>query len=74
MEEKNITIYNKKILQRYFQKSFQNSKDLEVVFKITIDNLKQILLKKDEAIQNYLIEINKYKKINMKTMQSQVQH
>ena len=33
------------------QKAFQNRKYLEVVFKITIDNLKQIILKKVEAIQ-----------------------
>ena len=55
------------------QKAFQNRKDLEVVFQITIDNLKQIILKKDEAIQNFLMEINKYKRINMQTLQPQVQ-
>ena len=43
------------------------------MFQITIDNLKQIILKKDEAIQNFLMEINKYKHINMQTSQSQIQ-
>ena len=43
------------------QKAFQNRTDLEVVFKTTIDDLKQIILKKDEAIPNFLMEINKQK-------------
>ena len=38
-------------MKKYFQedskKAFQNSKDWEVVFHITIDDLKQILLKND---------------------------
>ena len=34
-----------------FQKAYKNRKDLEVVFQIKIDDLKQIILKKDEAIQ-----------------------
>ena len=33
------------------QKAFQNRKDLEVVFQIRFDDLKQIILIKDEAIQ-----------------------
>ena len=41
--------------------------------QITIDNLKQIKLRKEEAIPNFLMEINKYKHINMQTLQSQVQ-
>ena len=43
------------------------------MFHIPIDDLKQIILKKDEAIQNFLMEINKYKHINVQTLQSQVQ-
>ena len=46
---------------------------MEVLFQVTIDNLKQIILKKDEAIPNFLMEINKYKHINLQTLQSQVQ-
>ena len=46
MEEKNIKLFDRK---KYFnensQKAFQNSKDLEVVFSITIADLKQITLK-----------------------------
>ena len=34
-----------------FQKAFQKWNDLEVVFQITIDDLRQILLQKDEVIQ-----------------------
>ena len=49
----------KHILKRIPKKDFQNRKDLEVGFQITIDNLKQIILKKDEAIHNFLKEINK---------------
>ena len=47
-------------------------KDLDVVLQITIDNLKQIILNKDKAIQNFLMKINKYKRINVQTMQSEV--
>ena len=55
------------------QKAFQNSKDLEVVFQITINDLKQITLKKDEELQNFLMKINKYKCIIGQTLQSQIQ-
>ena len=58
-----------------FMEDFQKSskkKDLEVVLQIKIDNLIQIIVKKDKALQNFLIEINKYKRINMQTLQSQV--
>ena len=34
------------------QKTFQNSKDFEVVFSITIADLKQLILKKDKEITN----------------------
>ena len=52
LKEKNMNLFNEKnIFQRRFQKAFQNRKDLEVVFQITIDNYKQIILKKNEAIQ-----------------------
>ena len=46
---------------------------MEVAFQITIDNLKLIILKKDEATQNFLTEINKYNCIIVQTFQSQVQ-
>ena len=46
---------------------------MEVVFQITIDDLKQIILKKDEAIPNFVMKINEYKCINVQTLQSQVQ-
>ena len=46
---------------------------MEVVFQITIDDLKQILLMKDEVIKLILMELNKYKCINVQTLQSQVQ-
>ena len=65
-ERKNI------YLIEYSQKKTLKRKDLEVVLQITIDNLKQIMLKKDKAIQNFLREINKYKNINVQTMQSEV--
>ena len=32
-----------------------------------------MLLKKDEAIPNFLMEINEYKHMNVQTLQSQVQ-
>ena len=55
MEEENITLFNKIYIYIYFkedfQKAFQNMKDLEFVFQITIVDLKQIILEKDEAIQ-----------------------
>ena len=74
MEEENIKLFNEKnIFQRRFPKSLANRKDLEVVFRKTIDNLKQIILKKDEAILNFLMEIYKHKCINMQTLQPQVQ-
>ena len=43
------------------------------MFQITIDNLKLIILKKDEATQNFLTEINKYNCIIVQTFQSPVQ-
>ena len=43
------------------------------MFQIIIDDLKQIILKKDEAIQHILIKINKYKRINVQTLKSKVQ-
>ena len=46
LKEKNMNLFNEKnIFKRRFQKAFQNRKDLEVVFQITIDNYKQIILK-----------------------------
>ena len=54
-----------------YQKSSKR-KDLEVVLQIKIDNLKQIILKKNKALQNFLMEINKYKCINMQTLHSEV--
>ena len=42
----------KKYFKEDSQKAFQNSKDLEVVFWITIADLKQLILKKDKEI-NY---------------------
>ena len=41
---------------------------------LTIDDLKQIILKKDEAIQHFLMEINKYKCFNLHKVQSQVKN
>ena len=46
----------KKIFQGRFTKNFYNRKNFKVVFQITINNLKQIILKKDEAIENVLME------------------
>ena len=46
--------------KRDSQKAFQNWNIFEDVFQITIDDLKQIVSKKDEAIQNFLLEINEY--------------
>ena len=43
-----------------------------VVFKKTMENLKQMILKKDEAMQHFMIKVNKYKRINVQTLQSQV--
>ena len=58
MEEENINIFNE---NTYFkeesQKAFQNRKYLEIVFQITINDLNQIILKKDEEIQNLLTTI-----------------
>ena len=58
MEEENINIFNE---NTYFkeesQKAFQNRKDLEIVFQITINDLNHIILKKDEEIQNLLTTI-----------------
>ena len=49
MEEENIKLFNE---NTYFQedspKAFQNRKDLKVAFQITIDDLKQKILKKYE--------------------------
>ena len=42
--------------KRDSQKAFQNWKNFEVVFQITIDNLKQIVFKIDEAA----MEIHEY--------------
>ena len=48
MEEENIKLFNENILfKEDSQKAFQNRKDLEVVFEITIDYLILIILKKD---------------------------
>ena len=44
------------------------------MFKIIIENLKQIIHKKDEGIQNFLAELNKYKHINVQKLQPQVQN
>ena len=46
MEEENIKLFNeeKKYLNEDSQKAFQNSKEFEVVFSITIADLKQIIL------------------------------
>lgn len=53
MEEENIKLFNEKIeFKEDSPKAFQNSKDLEVVFSITIADLKQIILKKDKEITN----------------------
>ena len=41
--------------------------------QIPNDDLKQIILTKDKAIQNFLMEINKYKHMKVQTLQSQVQ-
>ena len=46
---------------------------MEVVFQITIDDLKQIKCKNDEAVQTFLMEINQYKHIKVQVLQSQVQ-
>ena len=46
---------------------------MEVVFKITIQDLKQIILKKDESILNCLIKINHNNCITVQQLQSQVQ-
>ena len=46
MEEENINISNEKTyFQEESQKAFQNRKDLEIVFQITINDLNQIILK-----------------------------
>ena len=42
----------KKYFNEDSQKAFQNSKDFEVDFLITIADLKQIILKKDKEITN----------------------
>ena len=53
MEEENIKLFNDKLyFKEESQKAFQNNKDLEVVFQVRVDDLNQIILKKDEAIQN----------------------
>ena len=54
MEEENIKVFNeKKIFSRRFKKAFQNSKDWEVAFKITIADVKEITLKNDKEKTNY---------------------
>ena len=74
IEEENIKLFNEETyVKENFQKAFQNRKDLDVVFKTTIDDLKQIILKKYEATQNFLMELNKYKRITMKKLKPQVQ-
>ena len=74
MEEENIKLFNEKTqFNKYSQKSFQNSKYLEVVFQITIDDLKQTILQKEEEILNFLMKIKKYKCNNVNTLQSQIQ-
>ena len=50
IEEENIKLFNKKERKNISKIAFQNRKDLEVVFQITIDYYKQIILKKDEPI------------------------
>ena len=54
------------------QKTLQNRNDLKVVSQITMENIKQILLKKDEAIQKLLMEINLYKCNNLQKFESKV--
>ena len=56
-----------------FQKAFQNKKDLEVVPQKSIEDFKKKELQRDEAISHLLVEINKYKRITVQTLQSQVQ-
>ena len=76
MEEENIKLFNERktkyILLNIHTKKNLKRKGLEVVLQITIENLKQIMLKKDKAIQNFLMEINKYKLNNVQIMQSEV--
>ena len=45
---------------------------MEVVVEITIDDLKQEILKKDGAVPNFLMK-KKYKLIKVQTLQSQIQ-
>ena len=54
MEEENIKIFNKKkvYFQEDSQKTFQNSTDWEVVFQITVADLKQIIPKNDKEKTN----------------------
>ena len=63
----------KNIFQEDSPKAFQNRKDSEVVFQITFNNFKQILLMKDEAIHKNFMEIKKYKCIYAQTLPSPVQ-
>ena len=71
MEEEIIRLFNEKkktYFKEDFKKTLQNRKDLEAVFQIIIVDLKQIIKRK-----GFLMEINKYKCINMQKMQSKVQ-
>ena len=61
-----------KKIKEDFQKAFQNRKDLTVVFKIKVDNLKQIVQRKMKQNTNFLREINEYKRTKVQTLQLQV--
>ena len=41
---------------------------MEVVFQITIKDLKHIVPKKDEVLHNFLMEMNECKRINVQTL------
>ena len=56
MEKENIKLFNKEEKKsKKIPKKSLTKRDLEVVPQITIGDLNQIVLKKDEAIQNILM-------------------
>ena len=62
MEEENLRLFNEKnYFKNYAEQAFLLSKDLEKVFQITVQDLKQTLVDKELEIQNMRADIINYK-------------
>ena len=51
--DNSATSHGQTYFKEDYQKAFQNRNDLEGMFEVTIDTLKQIILKKEESFKPY---------------------